>query len=321
MFLRPFYLMLIYVAKRLIGAIPTFLGVLTLVFVLMRLVPGDPAILILGERATPESVAALRADMGLDVPIWRQYVNFLGQVAQGDLGRSIRTNQPVFGEVMRVFPYTAALAVAAIVLASVFGVAAGVLAALRRNTVVDYVISSLSMVGIAMPVFTLGIILLLIFSYQLRWFPAISSGSAGSLGDSLWQLVLPAVALGLSSGAVVARMARSSVLEIMNQDFVRTARAKGVPDRSVTFKHVLKNAMIPVVTIIGINFGRLMSGTVITETLFVRPGLGRLMIDSIYSRDYPQVEATIAFFAIIFIVINLAVDVVYAMLDPRIQYG
>lgn len=313
--------MLRYVVRRLLGAIPTFIGVLTLVFVLMRLVPGDPALLILGDRATPAAVEALRRDMGLDVPIWEQYIRFIVQVAQGDLGRSIRTNQPVFAEVMRVFPHTAILAVAAILIASVLGISAGVISALRRNTVVDYIVSTLSMVGIAMPVFTLGIILLLVFSYQLRWFPAISSSMTGDLGAMLRQLVLPAVALGLSSGAVISRMTRSSVLEILNMDFIRTARAKGVPNRLVTLKHVLKNAMIPVVTIIGINFGRLMSGTVITETLFVRPGLGRLMIDSIYTRDYPQVEATIAFFAIIFIVINILVDVVYAILDPRIHYA
>src|SRR5690554_3605371 len=278
--------MLTYIVKRLIGAIPTFLGVLTLVFILMRMVPGDPALLILGDRATPESVEALRRDMGLDVPIWQQYVTFLGQVVQGDLGRSIRTNQPVFTEVMRVFPHTASLALAAIGLASIIGIGAGTISALRRNSVLDYVVSTLSMVGIAMPVFTLGIILLLVFSYQLRWFPAISSTGSADLGSLLWQLVLPAVALGLSSGAVIARMTRSSILEILNQDYIRTARAKGLSDRRVTMKHVLKNAMIPVVTIIGINFGRLMSGTVITETLFVRPGLGRLMIDSIYTRDY-----------------------------------
>ncbi len=310
-----------YILKRLIGAVPTVLGVLTLVFILMRMVPGDPALLILGEWATPESVAALRKDMGLDTPIWQQYFTFLGQIAQGDLGRSIRTNQPVYAEVLRVFPHTASLALAAIGLASLLGIAAGTLSALKRNTALDYIVSTLSMIGIAMPVFTLGIILLLVFSYQLRWFPAISSTGSADLGTLLVQLVLPAIALGLSSGAVIARMTRSSILEILNQDYIRTAYAKGLSDRRVTAKHVLKNAMIPVVTIIGLNFGRLMGGTVITETLFVRPGLGRLMIDSIYTRDYPQVESIIAVFAIVFIMINLAVDVVYAMLDPRIQYA
>lgn len=313
--------MLTYIFRQLISAIPTFIGVLTIVFVLMRLVPGDPVLLILGDSATPESVAALRKSMGLDAPIWQQFVRFIGGVAQGDMGASIRTKQPVFNEVLRVFPSSAALAVAAIVIGSVIGITAGIVAALRRNTYVDYLVSSVSMIGIAMPVFTMGIVLLVIFSYELRWFPAIGSSRPGDLLGSLRQLVLPATALGLSSGAIIARMTRSSVLEILTQDFVRTARAKGVPGRTLIMRHVLKNAMIPVITIIGLNFGRLMSGTVITETLFVRPGLGRLMIDSMYARDYPQVEATVAFFALIFIGVNLLVDVLYGVLDPRIQYG
>lgn len=313
--------MVSYILRQLIGAVPTFFGVLTIVFILMRLVPGDPVLLILGDSATPASVAALRESMGLDVPIWQQFLRFIGGVAQGDMGTSMRTSQPVFDEVLRVFPSSATLAVAAIVIGSVIGISAGIIAALKRNTYVDYLVSSLAMVGIAMPVFTMGIVLLVIFSYELGWFPAISTSRPGDALAALRQLVLPATALGLSSGAIIARMTRSSVLEILTQDFVRTARAKGLPGRKLIFRHVLKNAMIPVVTIIGLNFGRLMSGTVITETLFVRPGLGRLMIDSMYARDYPQVEATVAFFALIFIGVNLLVDVLYGVLDPRIQYG
>jgi peptide/nickel transport system permease protein len=219
-----------------------------------------------------------------------------------------------------VLPYTAVLAVAGIVIGSVLGITSGVVTAVRRNTAADFVVSSFATIGVAMPVFTIGIVLLVVFSYNLGWFPSIGVGS-GNAVEVLRHLTLPALALGISATAIITRMTRSSVLEILNQDFVRTAYAKGLSQRTITFKHVLKNAMIPVVTIIGLNFGRLMSGTVITETLFVRPGLGRLLIDSINARDYSQVEATVAFFAMSFIVINLLVDLAYAALDPRIQYA
>ncbi len=310
-----------YIAKRFLTSIPTFVGVITLVFLVMRLIPGDPAILILGDSATAESVAALRAQMGLDQPILLQYWNYLVGVVSGDFGISIRTSRPVFSEVARLLPYTATLAVAGIAVGALLGITAGVIAALRRNSALDIVVSGIATVGVAMPVFTIGIILLVAFSYNLGWFPSIGAGDANSFSDRMRHLALPAIALGISSMSIIARMTRSSVLEILGLDYVRTARSKGLPARSITLKHVLKPSMIPVVTIIGLSFGRLMSGTVITETLFVRPGLGRLLIDSIYARDYPQVEATVAFFAVSFIVINLLVDLAYAALDPRIQYS
>jgi peptide/nickel transport system permease protein len=312
--------MLIYVARRILDAIPTFLGVVTIVFVVMRMIPGDPALLILGEQASASALAALRAQMGLDQPLLVQYWQFISGIVSGDFGTSLRTNRPVMAEVFRVLPYTAVLAVAGIAIGSVLGITAGVVTAVRRNTAADFVVSSFATVGVAMPVFTIGIVLLVVFSYNLGWFPSIGVGS-GNAVEVLRHLTLPALALGISATAIITRMTRSSVLEILNQDFVRTAYAKGLSQRTITFKHVLKNAMIPVVTIIGLNFGRLMSGTVITETLFVRPGLGRLLIDSINARDYSQVEATVAFFAMSFIVINLLVDLAYAALDPRIQYA
>jgi len=310
-----------YVLHRVLGAIPTFIGVVTLVFLVMRLIPGDPALLILGESATAASVAALRAQMGLDLPIHVQYWNYVVGIFSGDFGASMRTSRPVFAEVQRLLPFTAILAVAGIAIGALLGVTAGVIAALRRNSAVDIIVSGIATVGVAMPVFTIGIILLVIFSYNLGWFPTIGAGDQSRPAEVARHLALPALALGLSSMSIIARMTRSSVLEILGLDFVRTARAKGLDMRRVTTKHVLKNAMIPVVTILGLSFGRLMSGTVITETLFVRPGLGRLLIDSIYARDYPQVEATVAFFALSFIVINLVVDLTYAALDPRIQYA
>lgn len=310
-----------YAAVRIVTSIPTFIGVVTLVFIIMRLVPGDPALLILGEDASREAVERLREQMGLNEPLIRQYLDFMAGLVSGDFGRSLRTNQPVMSEVFRVVPYTAALAVAGLAFGSLFGITAGVVSALRRGGAVDYIVSGLATLGVAMPIFTLGMILLIVFSYNLAWFPSIGAGTQGDFVDQVRALVLPALALGISAAALIARMTRSSVLEILTQDFVRTANAKGLSRRTTVIKHVLKNAMIPIVTIVGLSFGRMMSGSTITETLFVRPGLGRLLIDSMYARDYTQVEAAVAFFAVSFIVINLLVDLSYAALDPRIQYG
>jgi len=302
-------------------SIPTFLGVISLVFIIMRLVPGDPAMLILGEDASREAVEKLRTQMGLNEPLLRQYVDFLASVFTGEFGRSLRTNQPVMGEVLRVVPFTAALSVAGLAFGAVIGITSGLISALRRGGPIDYFVSGFATLGVAMPIFTLGMLLLIPFSYNLGWFPSIGAGEQGNLPSQLRALTLPALALGMSAAALIARMTRSSVLEILGQDFVRTANAKGLSRRTTVLKHVLKNAMIPIVTIIGLSFGRMMSGSTITETLFVRPGLGRLLIDSMYARDYTQVEATVAFFAVSFIVINLLVDLSYAALDPRIQYG
>lgn len=313
--------MLKYVVGRIFGSIPTFLGVVSIVFIVMRLVPGDPALLILGDSATQESVQRLREQMGLDAPILVQYLEYMRGVVVGDFGTSLRTNRPVTSEVFRVLPYTIHLSVGGVLVGAFIGVAMGLVAALRRGTWIDYLASGAATVGVAMPIFTLGIILLLVFSYNLGWLPSIGAGDPSQPLQMLRHLILPALALGISSAAIIARMTRSSVLEILNQDFIRTAKAKGLTQRSVVLKHLLKNAMIPIVTIIGLSFGRLMSGSTITETLFVRPGLGRLLIDSINARDYTQVEAAVAFFAISFIVINLLVDLSYAALDPRVQYG
>lgn len=310
-----------YIVKRLVSAIPTFLGAITVVFFIMRFIPGDAALLMLGDNPSQEAYEALRRRLGLDQPLLVQYGAYMLDIVQGDFGRSIRTSRPVMEEVLRVLPFTAALAITGTVIGSTLGMAMGILAGTRRNTRLDYLISVVSLTGVSMPIFTIGIILLVAFSYELRWLPAIGAGDAGSPLDQLRHLALPSLALGISASAIVARMTRSSVLESLHQDYVRTARAKGLRSRTINYKHVLKNAMIPVVTVVGLNFGRLLSGTVITETLFVRPGLGRLLIDALYARDYPQVEAAIAFFALAFIVVNLLVDLSYAALDPRIQYS
>ena len=313
--------MLAYIVRRLISAIPTFLGAVTVVFFIMRLIPGDAALLMLGDNPRQEALDLLRSRLGLDRPLHVQYGTYIFDVVRGDFGRSIRTSRPVMSEVLRVLPFTAVLAITGTIIGSLLGIAMGIVSGTRRNSAIDYFVSVVSLTGVSMPIFTIGIILLVVFSYALQWLPATGAGRTGSLMDAFRHLLLPSLALGVSASAIVARMTRSSVLEILSLDFVRTAHAKGLRPHHVVVKHVLKNAMIPVVTIVGLNFGRLLSGTVITETLFVRPGLGRLLIDALYARDYPQVEAAIAFFALSFIIVNLLVDLSYAALDPRIQYS
>lgn len=313
--------MLTFLGRRGVQTIPTLLGVLTVVFILMRLVPGDPAALMLGDRASAEALEQLRVDLGTDQPLAAQYVSYMADVLRGDFGTSIRTRRPVVSEVFRVFPHTLILAVAATIIGTLVGMGLGIVAAMRRNTVIDYAVTTLSLAGTAMPIFLIGMIFLVVFSFRLQWFPVISSAGFDDPGNLLRQLVLPASALGLSAAALIARMTRSSLLEVMEQDYLRTARAKGATARTLLFRHALRNALIPIVTVIGLNFGRLLGGTIITETLFVRPGIGRLLIDSIYARDYPQVEALIATFALAFVLVNLLVDITYGAIDPRVQYA
>lgn len=307
-----------YALRRIAVAIPTVLGALTAVFFILRIVPGDPALAILGEYATAEAVADLRARMGLDAPLPLQYVRFLGGVLTGDLGRSVTTNEPVLAEIARVLPGTATLAFTGLGLAVLIGVPAGVLAAVRRNRATDYLLMSGSLLGLSMPSFWLGILLLIVFAVQLGWFPVVGSLARTTSGQ-LQALVLPALTLGLSTAGMIARMTRSSVLEVLNQDYVRTARAKGLHERVVVYRHALRNALIPIVTVVGLNLGYLLGGTVVVETLFVRAGLGQLLVGAILSRDYPQVEAAVGVYAVVVITINLLVDLAYGYLDPVLR--
>jgi len=302
-----------YVLRRIFMLIPVLLGVSILVFLIVHLSPGDPARLMLGERAPVEQLEALREQLGLNDPLPIQYVKWLGRIVKLDFGRSIRSNRPVVEEIAARLPATAELAVAATVLAILIGVPVGILSAVRPNSIFDDVATLGALAGIAMPVFWQGIMLMLIFSVHLEWLP--SSGR----GDGWQYYVLPAVTLGTGAAASITRMTRSTMLETLGQDYVRTARAKGLAERLVVYRHALRNALLPIVTIIGLEFGGLMAGAVITETIFAWPGVGRYAVDAIRSRDFPAVQGIILTFALIYALINLIVDVLYAYLDPRLQ--
>jgi peptide/nickel transport system permease protein/oligopeptide transport system permease protein len=302
-----------YVARRVVASVPTLWGVATVVFVMARLLPGDPARVIAGVLASPEDVERIRRQMGLDQPLWVQYGNFLGSLLRLNLGTSAHTNAPVIEEIGSRLPYTVELAVVALVLAVTVGVLAGVAAAIRRNTMLDLLISSFSVFGVSMPVYWLGLMMIILFAIDLRLLPA-----AGA--DEPTSILMPAVTLALFSLGLIARMTRSSMLEVLGQDYVRTARAKGAPLRSVVFRHALRNALLPIMTVIGLQFGALLGGAVVTETVFAWPGVGRLLIDSIFFRDYPVVQGLVLMFGTTFVVINLLVDLLYAYVDPRIHY-
>ncbi len=307
-----------YVLGRLLQLIPVLFLVSLIVFAVMRLLPGDPALLMLsgaeGGAITPERLNELREQMGLNEPLAAQYLNFVLGALQGDLGSSIRFQVPVIDLILDRFGSTFELAVAGLFLAIAIGMPLGMIAAARQGGWIDSLCMTLSYIGSSMPVYWLGLLLVLVFSFTLHWFP-----SAG--GGSFEALILPAFTLGLLSAGVLARLIRSSMLEVATEDYMRTARAKGLFPRLIIFRHGLKNAMIPVLTMIGLQFGALLAGTVVTETVFSRPGLGRLIVDSILSKDYPLVQGAILFLAVVYLLVNLAVDLAYALLDPRIRYG
>ncbi len=299
-----------YVAARILGMIPVLLGIVFVTMLTLDLIPGDPVALMLGDNARPEEVAALRAKLGLDQPLAVRYVRYLGNVLQGDLGRSILSNRPVLDEIADVWPKTLQLTVAAMVLAVLLGLTTGVISAVRPGGLVDAVVRLLALIGLSMPVFWLGLVLLYVFAYYFRLFPVGGSGT--------WRhLVLPSIALAAPSIAIVSRMTRSSMLEILREDYVRTAWAKGLGERLVLARHVLRNALIPIITVIGLQFGQLMGGAVLTETVFAWPGLGRLVVLAIFARDYILLQGSVLVFALSFVVINAAVDISYAYLDPR----
>lgn len=306
--------MLTYILKRLLALIPVLVGVSLLVFASLYLTPGDPLSAVLGEAVvSKEQADQLRAQYGFDQPLYVQYLRFAGRAIQGDLGRSLRYNQPVLTQIQSQLPATLTLTVAAMAFAILFGVSLGVLAAIYHNTWVDFLAMLLALGGISIPTFWSGLILLLVFSLELGWLPA--TGTEG------WQrLLMPAFALGYGAAAIIARLTRSSMLEVLRQSYVTTARAKGLPGRAVILRHSLKNALIPVITIIGLQFGNLLAGAVVVETVFSRQGMGRLLVDAILSKDFPTVQGTVLFVAVVYVLINLLVDLSYAVVDPRIRY-
>lgn len=308
-----------YVVKSFVTIIPTLWGVATIVFFLIHLTPGDPALAILGPHATAESVTELRHNLGLDQPLHVQYAKFMGRLLQGDLGRSLVTEQPVLLETLRPFPYTVQLAVAGIVIALLLGIPVGIISAVRRNTLLDYVARATSISGISVPIFFLAIVFLWIFSSELGWFPMIGVGDTSSWTSLLHHLVLPAMTIGISMAVLIMRLTRSSMLEVLSQDYVRTARAKGLAEGPVVMVHALKNALLPIVTVVGLYMGQLLGGAILTETVFARQGVGKLLMDAITARDYPQVQGTVLIFATAVILVNLVVDAIYKLVDPRIN--
>jgi peptide/nickel transport system permease protein len=305
--------MSVYILRRLLELIPVLLLVSVLAFGLMKLVPGDPARLVAGLDASEDDVRNVRRQLGLDDPLPTQYFRFVVKVLQGDFGRSIRSRQPVIEEIRRRLPVTLELAISSMAIAIAVGVPLGIFAALHRATVWDLAAMVLSLLGISVPVFWLGLLLILIFAVTFRLLP-----SAGREGPT--SVVLPALTLGLTSAAMIARMTRSSMLEVLSQDYVRTARAKGLRELLVLARHALPNALIPIITLIGLQLGGLVGGAVITETVFAWPGLGRLMVDAIKFRDFPVVQSMVLCLTAIVLVVNLLMDIAYALVDPRIRF-
>ena len=309
-----------YALKRILTAVTIMWAVATIVFLSMRLVPSDPAIVVLGDHATAETIEAFREKMGLNRPLWSQYWEFIGGLAKGDLGRSLITNQPNAKQIWSLFPYTFNLAIASTLLGAFIGIPLGVWAAVRKNTAIDYISRIVALAGFSFPAFYLGVLLLLIFSIQLGWFPVLHQIREGTLWEHIYKLILPALSLGLIQASYVTRLTRSSMLEALNEDWVRTAFAKGLKARTVYFKHVLKNIMIPVITAIGLYMGTILGGAILTETVFNRPGLGKLLLGAIAQRDYTLIQSGLVVFAFIVVIVNLLVDLTYALFDPRVKY-
>lgn len=304
-----------YVLRRLIQAIPVIIGVSLITFILMIMVPGDPVQKLLGQRASPEAVAELRRNMGLDAPYWQQYVTMMGNIAKGDLGRSIVTREPVLREFGNRLPVTMKLALLAMVFATVIGVVTGIISALKQNSLLDRVAMFLTLTGISVPVFWYALIVILIVIFQWRWIPQTGIGDG-----SLKFYLLPAFVLGTRAAAFIARITRSALLETIRQDYIRTARAKGVRERVITWKHAMRNVMIPVVTVIGLDLASFIDGAYLTEYVFNIPGMGRYGLVSLLNRDLPVMLPLVIYTAVLFIVANLLVDLLYAAIDPRIRY-
>ena len=334
--------MLKYIVRRLLGAIPVLFGLSFVLFAFVHLLPGDPSRAILGQHATPEAVARLRENLGMDQPLYVQYVTYLGQLLRGDFGASIINNRPVLSEFAIRFPATIELTLAALVVAVLVGIPLGRLAARHAQSWIDGGVTVLSLVGISIPVFVLGLVFVHIFAVQLHWLPTqgrldprasldvrtnfmlvdtLLDGRPDLFVDALRHLVLPAIALGSIPLAIIARITRASVLDVTNEDYVRTARAKGLRERRVNDRHIMRNAWLPVVTVIGLQVGGLLGGAVLTETVFSWNGVGRWVVDAIGNRDYFVIQGTVLIFALIFLAVNLVVDIGYAFLNPRIRYS
>ena len=333
--------MLQYILRRVVVAVPMLLGAMSIVFFTMRILPGDPCVAIMGDQATTEALADCTKNLGLHRPLAVQYVDYIWRSVQFDFGNSLRQGYPVSEYIARMFPHTLVLVMSSAVVAALIGIPIGIISALkRRSPLIDYPLRIIALLGLSMPVFWLGILLLIVFSLHLNIFPLIGGGDLdgvihmlkngeaftsprdflAAVGDVLHHLALPALALGFTLAATVSRLSRSAMLEVISQDYIRTARAKGQVERAVIYKHAFRNMMVPLLTIIGLFVAVALTGTVLTETVFTRPGLGKMLVDSIGARDYPLAQGAITVFTMIIIVVNLAVDMLYAVVDPRITY-
>jgi len=308
-----------YILQRLVFSIPVFLGVVTIVFLVVRVIPGDPAVAALGDYASKEAVEALRQQMGLNEPLPLQYVHFLGNLVRGDLGKSMITASPVRHEIGHALPYTLELTVLAIIIGTILGIPIGVYTAIRRNQLADYIGRVLSLTGLSVPAFYLGILLILLLAIYLRWLPAVGGGGMDDLRENVSHLILPALTLGLVMTASVARLARSAMLNVLRQDYVRTARAKGLKERVVYLRHALRSALIPIVSVTGIWAVSLIGDSVTVEVIFARPGLGKMMVGAILQRDYTALQSIMVVYTGFVVAINLLIDLIYGWVDPRIR--
>ena len=330
-----------YAIKRFLTIVPVLIGISLIVFSFIHLIPGDPAVAMLGERATPQSVAEVRAQLGLDRPLYTQYFLYVGKVLRGDLGASILRGDPVLRDLVRRFPATVELATSAILIAILVGVPMGIISAVWRNSLVDGASRLIALTGVSMPIFWLGLMLAWFFGVVLGWLPtgfrlgtevtlapvtnfyildSLLARNPAALASSLRHLILPAVALSTIPMAVIARMTRASLLEVLSQDYIRTAESKGLPQQAVILRHAMRNALLPIMTVTGLQVGRLLAGAILTETIFSWPGIGLWIYESIQARDYPIVQGATLFIATIFVMVNLLTDVLYAAVDPRIKY-
>lgn len=313
--------MFTFIIRRILVSIPILLTVLTLIFLLVRVAPGDPAVAALGDYASQEAVEALREKMGLNAPIPVQYFRFLRDLARGDLGKSLITGVSMSQEVARVLPYTLELTIGGILIGSILGIPLGVFTALRRNTLTDYLGRTFSLAGLSVPAFYLGILTMLLFSVKLDLFPVVGGGDIHDLKDNLHHLVLPALVLGLIMTAYITRMSRSAMLNVLSEEYVRTARAKGLQERVVLSRHALRTALIPIVSVIGVYSIVLIGSSVMTEVIFSRPGLGKMMVGAMKQRDYTALQSIMVVYALFVVVINLLTDLAYGLIDPRIRYA
>jgi ABC-type dipeptide/oligopeptide/nickel transport system permease component len=312
--------LLTYSVRRILLAVPMLLALLTLIFLLIRIVPGDPAVAALGDYASREAVNAFREKMGLNLPIYVQYMQFLSSLARGDLGRSLISGVSVSSLVVRALPYTIELTVGGVLVGIMLGIPIGIFTALRRNTMFDYLGRIFSLAGLSTPAFLFGILLMLAFSVKLDLFPVIGGGDINNIWNSLYYLCLPAFSLGLLMTAYITRMTRSSILNVLQEDYVRTARAKGLKKRTIIYGHAFRNALIPIVSVVGVYSIALIGDSVMTEIVFSRPGLGKLIVGAMLQRDYITIQSIMAIYAVFVFAINLISDLCYGIIDPRVRY-